>query len=336
MPKTIRNKYYEYLNYEKLMEAHIKSKKGKGLRKEIILFNLKQEEYILWLLEKLKNKTYKHGGYTSFYVTEPKVRKIEKSRYIDRIVHRWLVDNFLSPAFVPQFIPNSYACLKQKGMHRAAIYVQDSMKHCKRIWNEYYILKMDIAKYFDNINKDILFNIIKKKIKDENILWLINEILYAQKREKGLEIGNYTSQMFANIYLNEIDQYIKHNLKIKYYCRYLDDSIVIVETKKEAKNALEKIKIFLKENLGLELNKKTQIFKNKQGVNFCGYKINEYRMKLRDKGKQKLKKKVKKLTLEIKNEEITSKEAKKYLAGHMGYIKYADANNLLEKLFYLE
>ena len=189
MPKTIRNKYYKYLTYEKLMEAHIKSRKGKGLRKEIILFNLKQEEYILWLLKELKNKTYKHGGYTSFYVTEPKVRKIEKSRYLDRIVHRWLVDNFLAPAFVPQFIPNSYACLKQKGMHRAAIYVQDSMKHCKRIWNEYYILKMDIAKYFDNINKEILFNIIKRKVKDENILWLINEILYAQKREKGLEIG---------------------------------------------------------------------------------------------------------------------------------------------------
>ena len=336
MPKTIRNKYYKYLTYEKLMEAHIKSRKGKGLRKEIIIFNLKQEEYILWLLEELKNKTYKHGGYTSFYVTEPKVRKIEKSRYLDRIVHRWLVDNFLAPAFVPQFIQNSYACLKQRGMHRAAIYVQDSMKHCIRIWNEYYILKMDIAKYFDNINKEILFNIIKRKVKDENILWLINEILYAQKREKGLEIGNYTSQMFANIYLNEIDQYIKHNLKIKYYCRYLDDSIVIVETKKEAKNALEKIKMFLKENLGLELNKKTQIFKNKQGVNFCGYKINEYRMKLRDKGKQKLKKKVKKLTLKIKNGEITSKETKKYLAGHMGYIKYANANNLLEELFYLE
>ena len=154
MPKTIRNKYYKYLTYEKLMEAHIKSRKGKGLRKEIILFNLKQEEYILWLLEELRNKTYKHGGYTSFYVTEPKVRKI----------------------------------------------------------------------------------------KDKNILWLVHEILYAQKREKGLEIGNYTSQMFANIYLNEIDQYIKHNLKVRYYCRYLDDSIVIVKTKKEAKNALEKIK----------------------------------------------------------------------------------------------
>lgn len=336
MPKTIRNQYDKNLNYDKLMEAHHKSRKGKGYRKEIIEFNLKQEEYIIWLYEALKNKTYKHGGYTEFYVTEPKVRKIEKSRYIDRIVHRWVVDNFLEPSFVPQFIPTSYACLKGKGMHRAAIYVQNTMKHCKRIWQEYYILKMDIAKYFDNINKNILLNILKRKIKDKDLLWLVEQILFAQKREKGLEIGNYTSQMFANIYLNEVDQYIKHQLKIKYYCRYLDDSIVMVKTKQEAKIILEKIKIFLKQELALELNQKTQIFKDKQGVNFCGYKINEYRMKLREKGKRKLKKKVKYLKQEIGRGRMTSKEAKKYLAGHMGYIKYANTKSLIEKIFYIE
>lgn len=336
MPKTIRNQYYKKLSYENLMKAHIKSRKGKGYRKEVIEFNLKQEEYIMWLYEQLKSKKYKHGGYTEFYVTEPKVRKIEKSRYIDRIVHRWVVDNFLEPAFVPQFIVTSYACLKERGMHRASIHVQKMMKHCKKIWNEYYILKMDISKYFDNINKNILLTILKRKIKDKDLIWLIKEILFAQKREKGLEIGNYTSQMFANIYLNEVDQYIKHQLKIKYYCRYLDDSIAIVKTKKEAKEILEKIKIFLKENLELELNKKTQIFKGKQGVNFCGYKINEYRMKLRDKGKRKLKRKVKNLKSEIKNGKMTSRQAKKYLAGHMGYIKYADTKNLLEKIFYIE
>ena len=334
MPKTIRNKYYKYLTYEKLLEAHKKSRKGKGYRKEIILFNLKQEEYIMWLLEKLQTKTYKHGGYSVFYVTEPKLRKIEKSRYIDRIVHRWLVDNFLEPAFVPKFVTTSYACLKGRGMHKACLDVQKAMKHCKIIWNEYYILKMDVAKYFDNINKEILFNIIKRKIKDKDLLWLINEILYAQKREKGLEIGNYTSQMFANIYLNEIDQYIKHQLKVKWYFRYLDDSVILVKTKQQAKEILEKIKTFLIDNLQLNLNKKTQIFKNKQGVNFCGYKINEYRLKIRDKGKRKLKKKDKVLKKKIKQSKITSKEAKKYLAGHMGYIKIADTYNLESKLFY--
>ena len=244
MPKTIRNSFEKNLTYEKLMEAHRKSRKGKGYRKEIILFNLKQEEYIMWLHEQLKQGLYKHGGYTVFYVTEPKVRKIEKSRYIDRIVHRWIVDNFLEPVFVPQFVATSYACIKGRGMHKACIYVQQTMKHCKRIWDNYYILKMDVAKYFDNIDKSILVEIISRKIKDEKVMWLIKEILYAQNREKGLEIGNYTSQMFANIYLNEIDQYIKHSLKIKYYCRYLDDSIVIVKTKQEAKYALVKIEEF--------------------------------------------------------------------------------------------
>ena len=116
----------------------------------------------------------------------------------------------------------------------------------------------------------------------------------------------------------------------------LDDSIIIVETKEEAKNALKEITNFLDKSLELKLNKKTQIFKGKQGVNFCGYKINEYRMKLRDKGKRKLKKKVKKLTNQVYDGKISSKEAKKYLAGHMGYIKYADTYNLVNKLFYIE
>lgn len=141
--------------------------------------------------------------------------------------------------------------------------------------------------------------------------------------------------MFANIYLNEIDQYIKHKLHIKYYFRYLDDSIVIEKEKQQAINVLEKISKFLEENLQLKLNKKTQIFKGKQGVNFCGYKINEYRMKIRDKGKRKLKNKVKKLKQQVKNGVITSKEAKKYLAGHLGYLKIANVNNLKKKFFIL-
>ena len=147
MPKTIRNEFDKKLTYEKLMIAHKLSRKGKGYRKDVILFNLKQEEYIMWLYENLKSRTYKHGGYTVFYIKEPKVRKIEKSRYIDRIVHRWLVDNFLVPYFVPTFITTTYACLKGRGMHKACLDVQIAMLHCKRIWNDYYILKMDIKKY---------------------------------------------------------------------------------------------------------------------------------------------------------------------------------------------
>lgn len=346
MPRTIKNEYDKKLTYDNLMKAHILSRKGKGYRNEVILFNLKQEEYIMWLLEQLQTGKYKHGSYTTFYVTEPKLRRIEKSRYIDRIVHRWVVDNFLKEYFEKSFIHHTYACIKNRGMHKACLDVQNAMKHCKIIWNNYYILKMDIRKYFDNINKDILFKILKRKISDKKLLWLLKEIIYSNctkeelsslfLKRKGLPIGNYTSQLFANIYLNELDQYIKHELRIKYYFRYLDDMILFAETKEETKIYLEKIRKFLKQNLELELNEKTQIFKSKQGVNFCGYKINEYRLKIRDRGKRKLKKKIKELKYKIRIGEIDSKEAKKYLAGHMGYIHYANIHNLSRKLFYLE
>lgn len=242
MPKTIRNQYDKKLTYENLMKAHLESRKGKSLRKEIIEFNLKQEEYIMWLYEQLKNGTYKHSGYTKFYVTEPKLRMVERSRYIDRIVHRWYVDNFIKEYFVKSFINTSYACLENKGMHKACIEVQNTMKHCIRIWNNYYIIKMDVAKYFQNIDIQILYEILKRKIKDEKLLWLTKEILYSNGQEKGLPIGNYTSQAFANIYLNELDQYAKHELKLKYYFRYMDDIIVMVKTKKEAIKKLELIR----------------------------------------------------------------------------------------------
>lgn len=333
MPRTIRNQYDKKLTYENLMKAHIESRKGKSTKKDIILFNLKQEEYIMWLYEQLKKGTYKHSGYSEFYITEPKKRKIEKSIYLDRIVHRWYVDNFMKEYFVKSFIDTSYACLENKGMHKACLDAQNGMKHCKRVWKNYYILKMDIAKYFQNIDKKILYNILNRKIKDKKLLWLTKEILYSNGKEKGLPIGNYTSQCFANIYLNELDQYAKHKLKIKYYYRYMDDILIMVKSKKEAINNLKLIREFLKEKLKLELNSKTQIFKSKQGVNFCGYKINEYRLKIRTRGKKKLKDKVKKLKYEIKNNKLTTKEAYKYLAGHLGYIDIANVKNLKEKLF---
>ncbi len=240
------------------------------------------------------------------------------------------------PYFVPRFVETSYACLKNRGMHKACLDVQKAMLHCKRIWKEYYILKMDVRKYFENIDKDILFSILQKKIVDKKLLWLLKEIIYSNARENGLPIGNYTSQMFANIYLNELDQHVKHKLHCKYYFRYMDDSLILLKTKQEAKEVLQKIELFLEGNLGLELNSKTQILKNKQGVNFCGYKINEYRLKLRDKGKRKLKKKVKELKYKIRIGEITSKEARKYLCGHLGYIKIANTKNLTDKVFYTE
>lgn len=176
--------------------------------------------------------------------------------------------------------------------------------------------------------------ILERKIKEEKLLSVVKKIVYSNSGKKGLPIGNYTSQIFANIYLNELDQYIKHKLKVKYYFRYMDDSILFVSTKQEAKELLEKITIFLTECLELELNSKTQIFKSKQGVNFCGYKINPYRMKIRNRGKKALKKKITYLKSEIKKGNITSKEASRYIAGHLGYIKIANTKQLESTLFF--
>lgn len=291
MPKTMKKGFDEALTYDKLMKAHLKCQKGKRNRGNIIRFNLKKEEYIKWLYEALKNKTYKHRSYTTFYVTEPKNRKIEAAVYSDRIVHRWCYDNFLEPLFVPQFIPTTYACLKGRGMHKAALDVQKAMRKCKKQWGEYYVLKMDISKYFASIDKEILLNIVKRKIQDEDLIWLIKEVIYSQRTENGIPIGNLTSQLFANLYYNEADQYIKHTLKVRYYYRYMDDSVILMKDKEEIKEVYKKIEQFINEKLNLEFNKKTNIFKGKQGINFCGYLIKEDLIKLRQKGKKKLKKK---------------------------------------------
>lgn len=284
MAKWIRNKYDEILSYESLMRAHKLSCKGKKLRREVILFSLKEEEYIKYLYEKLKSGTYVHGKYSAFKVYEPKERFIEKAPYIDRIVHRWIVDNFLAPYYVPSFIKTTYACIKDRR----------------------------------NAQCNIRFAIRNAK------------------NEKGIEIGNYTSQTFANIYLNELDQYATRKLKVPFYYRYMDDIVILFKTKKDAKEALDKIKKFLKEHLELELNDKTNIFRGKQGVNFCGYKINENRMKVRDKGKKKFKKKVKKLLREIKNENLSSKDARIYLTGHLGYFNIANTYTLKKKNILLQ
>lgn len=191
MPKTLRKKYEEALSYEKLMQSHLKCQKGKRRRVNVIKFNLKKEDYIQWLYNALKNRTYTHGKYTTFYVSEPKIRKIEAARYLDRVVHRWCFDNFLEPVFLPEFIQTSYACIKNKGMHKATLDVQKAMRSCKKNWGEYYVLKMDISKYFYSINKDILLSIVERKIKDKDIIWLLKQIIYSDREESGIPIRKF-------------------------------------------------------------------------------------------------------------------------------------------------
>ncbi len=271
----------------------------------------------------------------------PRVEKFSigteyKTLMYDTLRNILLVDNFLEPFYFPQFIDNTYACIPGRGMHKAAKDVQNAMKKCKKEYGDYYILKMDVSKYFPSINKEILLRILKRKIKDKDILWLISQTIFAGRKDEGIPIGNLSSQLFANLYYNEADQFIKHKLKVRYYFRYMDDSIILMKNKEDLKRIKLEIEKYIAENLKLKFNDKTNIFKAKQGVNFCGYKINEYRLKIREKGKRKLKNKVKKLTYQIKNGEMTSKEAKKYLCGHYGYMNIANVYNLINKYFILD
>ena len=258
------------------------------------------------------------------------------SPYVDRVVHQWYVENFIKPYFVPQFITTSYAGIENRGMHKASKDVQKAMRVAKKQWNEYYILKMDVTKYFQNIDKRILWGILKRKIKDRKLLWLTRTILLSTEGMKGLPLGNYTSQMFANIYLNELDQYAKHQLKCKFYFRYMDDIVILCENKSIAQDNQNKLSKFLNENLKLTFNSKTKIFKDIQGVNFCGYKINEYRLKIRNSSKYRMKRKLKFYTKQLKKGKITLPEIQRSIAGWLGYVKHADSYNLRKSMFYIE
>ena len=338
MGKKIKNIYDKALTYEKIYSAYIKSRRGKSSKLDVIEFGLNYEERLNEILQELKELNYTFSSYNLFYIYEPKKRKILSASFRDRVVHTWYVENFMKPYFVPTFMKHSYACLENKGMHKCALEVKNSIKKCSNIYPSGYILKMDISKYFESIDREILYKLVCKKIGDKKVLALTYKILESAKEydvicNKSLPIGNYSSQMFANIYLNELDKYLKETLRLKYVYRYMDDIVIILENKSKAREMLKLITIFLEEKLKLKLNSKTNIFKISQGVNFCGYKINESRMRLRNSGKKKVAKKIKYIRYMIENKNISIFEAKKLLTGHVGYMKIANVDGIVKKYF---
>ena len=343
MNKKIEVDFKSKITYEKMYKAYMFARRGKNLREDVIKFSLRREDYIESICYKILNESYTFGKYKEFFVYEPKKRRILAAPFRDRIVHTWYVQNFIEEIFVPKFINNSYACIRKKGMHKCALKVKRDMFNINKKWKEAYVIKMDVRKYFQNIDRNILFEIITSKIKDidGSFLRFTKKILnsssmYDEVEGVSLPIGNYTSQMFGNIYLDQVDKYATYILNCKYYYRYLDDTCIIVENKEKAKYVLKKLKLFYNEVLKLELNEKTQIFKLSQGINFCGYKIKIGRMFLRNKGKKKLIKKLKYIRKNIKIGKISIEEGVKSLAEHRGYIDIADKEKLVSKYFYLK
>lgn len=293
MSKTIKKCFYNKLTFQKMLEAHYRAVKNKKNKKEVVLYEMDLENNIINLIDSIKNKTYHLGKYREFKVYEPKERLIKSLPYRDRIVHQWYVEEFIKPYFTKRFIKDSYACIETKGTHKAEIVLQKYMRIMKRKYGSYYILKCDIKKYFYNINKDILFSILKRSMSDKELLNFTLVLLNSEDKV-GIPIGNYTSQYFANIYLNELDHYVKETLRISYYVRYMDDFVFLLPNKEIAKETMKKIENFIHTELQLELNQKSKYYPSTMGCNFCGYRIYETHILLRTRFKTKAKKNIKK------------------------------------------
>ncbi len=277
------------------------------------------EENIFGLYWELKNRTYKHGRYTDFYITDPKPRHIHKAPIRDRVVHH-AVFNILNPIFEKTFIFNSYSCRKNKGTHRGINKLQKILrKTSKNSHNPCFILKCDIKKFFQSVDHNILLSIIERKIHDEKSLALIKEII--RNFKPGLPIGNLTSQLFANIYLNELDQFVKHKLKISFYLRYTDDFIMVSNLSSELRDWLEKIKDFLNIRLNLELHP-AKIFLRKyhQGIDFLGYIQLPHHRILRKKTERRIINKIQKGV------------SKQSLNSYLGVLSHADSYKLSQKI----
>lgn len=178
MPKTIKNKFYQNLTFEKFLQAHLRAKQRKMYKNDVLAFDLNLESNIVTLIKSIKNSTYHVGKYHSFTVYEPKERVIHALPYKDRVIHQWYVEEFIKPYILPKFISTTFACLPDKGTHKAVDEVQKHMRICKRNWKDFWILKCDIKKFFYSINPYILFDIMKKYISDKHLLYLTQILIF--------------------------------------------------------------------------------------------------------------------------------------------------------------
>lgn len=249
---------------------------GKRKRKDVARFSLHLIDNIIALHQDLKEKTYQHGPYQAFKINDPKPRDIHKATVRDRLLHH-AIYRVLYPDYDRKFIFDSYSCRIDKGTHRAINRFRSysrkvSDNHTRTAW----VLKCDIRKFFASIDHRVLKEILGRHIKDTDLARLLSHIIDSfkanTKQGVGLPIGNLTSQLLVNIYMNEFDHFLKRELKVKYYVRYADDFIIVHESKEYLENFLPKISAFLKTRLKLSLHPdKVSIKTFASGVDFLGW-----------------------------------------------------------------
>lgn len=328
--------FEDITSFNNLERAYKKSQKGKEkYKRESLEFSRDETFNLLQIRESLLNDSYKFGGYIHFTVHEPKERVIDAPHLQDKIV-QLAINEKIKQIYNPCFIYDSYACIDGKGTHKCVKRISKFIKQAKwRYGESAYIVKLDIKKFFYTIDRSILKEILAKKISCKDSLNLIYKIINSADEisEKGLPLGNTLSQICANIYMNELDQYCKRKLGIKYYVRYADDVILVLENKDEALEKLGIIKKFLSEKLNLETNvKKTKIFPISQGINTVGFKIYATHRLLRNDSKKKIKRKARKMPRLLLNGAMTKEKAEQILNSWMGHAKIGSSKNFIKKL----
>ncbi len=272
---------------------------------------------------------------------DPKLRLIHKATVIDRVVHH-IVSNVLEEIFEPTFYAHSYSCRKGRGTHRAVLAFQKiALKVGKNNTEVCWVVKCDVKKFFASVNQLILLNILRKKIKDDDLMALLQKIVesfYSDRttdlnNKRGIPIGNLTSQFFANIYLDKLDQYIKHTLQIPFYLRYADDFVLLSPDKEYLEKLVGQIQMYLQKELDLELHPNKIVYRKfASGVDFLGYIIFPRYILPRTKTKQRLLKKIQSKIQEYKTGKITYERLNQTIQSYLGYIGHANTYEFRQKL----
>jgi len=319
------NLYSKICDIDNLYLAYKRARKGKMWQNTVKDFEVNLDENLKVLQNMLVKKTYETSEYKTKIIYEPKLRTIYKLPfYPDRIVQHALM-NVLEPIWEGLFINDSYACRIGKGIHTGSKRTMEFVRRNK------YCLKCDISKFYPSIDHDILYSIVEKKIKCKDTLWLLKEIIYSIGGGKNTPIGNYTSQWFGNLYLNELDQRVKHQYKIKDYLRYCDDFCLFHDDKKYLQAVLDDMEKYLWDVLKLKMSKK-DIFPVSRGVDFLGYRHFPGYILVRKSTSKRVLKRMKKLPGQLKRRDITQEQYRSSIVSTVGWLKWANSYNLYKKL----
>ncbi|MDR2748894.1 MAG: RNA-directed DNA polymerase [Bifidobacteriaceae bacterium] len=344
--KFINGNLDDFLNYENILQSYENVKKGKSKHEKVRRFESHKRKNILSILKRLKNNDFKMMPLIERQVFIPKLRVIKAPQFEDRIIQDFFCRNFLCGPIEKRLIYDNAACRKNKGTHFAVNRVRNFMHQIyEKEGLDCWILKCDIRKYFYSINCEKLKSMILSQIEDGRIKQFCEQAIDCGKDKHGLglAVGNQTSQWFAIYYLDPLDRFIKQNLKIKYYSRYMDDFILVHKSKRHLQYCADEIKNFLK-SYSLQLNEKTGLFSLKHGVDYLGFRIRmnedgKIIMKMRKDSVRKVKNKIKQKNKEI-NQLIAAGKIEKaakvrdsqleLLTGWVAHAKHGNTYNLVE------